>query len=214
MSNTKAPSRKVRFLLYFSILSLMGLAVFQQFRIETQNEIQSQMLKPTSKESIPLKGQIEVFIDGKSVYKDHNVIQVRFYDALGCKMFNITDSCIGGIFFNTTSPVDLTMMELSSFTTGPISPVETSCPNTIFSSGLEPKPADTKTQVLNTNSIILTTSWVNTSGETVSPIGRVCLLARDYIDPAAGTISYASALFTPQSLANGAQITIQWTFSF
>lgn len=216
MSNTtKMPSRKVRYLLYFSIFALMGLAVFQEFRLENQPLIQT-TITPSSngKEFMPVKGEIKVFIDDKLVYQDHNVIQIRFYDVLGCKIWNISTSCIGGIFQNTSSKADLTGIVLSFSSNTPLA-VETTCPNRISDPGLTVKNVDTKTQIVDSNSIVLTTSWVNTSGLTVNNIARVCLLARDYVvAPPQGTVSYASALFTPQSLANNAQITIQWTFSF
>jgi len=216
MSNTQKPSRKVRFLLYFSIFTLMGLAVFQEFKIETLNQLQNQVVNPYGRESIPLKGQIEVFIDGKSVYKDHNVIQIYFYDFIGCQIFNVTtcnlfvESGPFGPYNNYTAVA----MQLSTNGGTPLSS-ETSCDSAVtVPAGLTQKRADTVTQTFHSNSIVLTTTWVNSSGATFNGIGRVCLHAYHSILETFSTIAFAAASFTPQSLGNGQSITIQWTFSF
>lgn len=213
MAQTQRKGQKVTLSIFLiSMILSVTAGYYISNRLNTENSNSKTM------EKLQLKGYVRVFIDGQLVEESHNVINGHFYNFLACKIFNITGSCFSidpfGAFTikSTSDNVSLTGMTLST-DAAPLAPSDVACTNPVVATGLTTKVADSKTQTFNSNSMQLTTTWVNTSGGTVNGIQKVCLR---FNKPSVGFNSVIGAEhgFTAINLNNGQSITIQWTFTF
>lgn len=166
------------------------------------------MASPADK--MALKGEIEVKIDGKTIFRNHNVIFLAHYDYISCKLYN--QSCtVAGL--TPGYNVATNLMDSAGLSTDSTTPVagSASCSGLITTSGLERKKADSISHSANSISNVLTWTWTATA--TVNNVQKVCLYDRwtnndTYVGP------FAASLFTAANVQLGQSISVQWTFTY